>query len=280
LLTPELRRSIRDVGMDPIHQQRSISTVPIARPGVQLLTGKLQGHRSGRRLSRLRATQRWWRHSARSMLDSRQAQVLRCAAGHRLACRGGSAATHRRTLRDRDRDPRPDVSRAAERTPISSRWLWSCRCRPGFRCVRPSPTARRARRCHPLHLEPRGLLCRFLDDGRIELDTNTVERAIRPVTLGRKNHLFAGSDGVLIDGQPSARSSPPPSSTTSSPLPTSGTRSSAYPRTPNEAARRPAPLELAPASRCSSMTDVSDMDAYGECEAAALSFEGECAAPP
>lgn len=39
------------------------------------------------------------------------------------------------------------------------------------------------------------VLCVFLDDGRIELDTNTVERAIRPVTLGRKNHLFAGSDG-------------------------------------------------------------------------------------
>jgi transposase len=38
-------------------------------------------------------------------------------------------------------------------------------------------------------------LCRFLDDGRVDLDTNPVERAIRPVTLGRKNHLFAGSDG-------------------------------------------------------------------------------------
>jgi transposase len=38
-------------------------------------------------------------------------------------------------------------------------------------------------------------LCCFLNDGRIELDTNTVERAIRPVALGRKNHLFAGSDG-------------------------------------------------------------------------------------
>jgi len=38
-------------------------------------------------------------------------------------------------------------------------------------------------------------LCRFLDDGRIELDNNTVERAIRPIALGRKNHLFAGSDG-------------------------------------------------------------------------------------
>src|SRR6202790_1358343 len=38
-------------------------------------------------------------------------------------------------------------------------------------------------------------LTRFLEDGRIELDNNTVERAIRPIALGRKNHLFAGSDG-------------------------------------------------------------------------------------
>ncbi len=37
-------------------------------------------------------------------------------------------------------------------------------------------------------------LIRFLDDGRIELDSNTVARAIRPITLNRKNALFAGSD--------------------------------------------------------------------------------------
>jgi hypothetical protein len=37
-------------------------------------------------------------------------------------------------------------------------------------------------------------LVRFLDDGRIELDTNSVERAMRPVALSRKNSLFAGSD--------------------------------------------------------------------------------------
>jgi transposase len=43
-----------------------------------------------------------------------------------------------------------------------------------------------------------GALCRFLDDGRIELDNNTVERAIRPIALGRKNHLFAGSDGGAV----------------------------------------------------------------------------------
>jgi transposase len=35
----------------------------------------------------------------------------------------------------------------------------------------------------------------FLDDGRVELDTNTVERSIRPIVLGKKNSLFAGSDG-------------------------------------------------------------------------------------
>jgi hypothetical protein len=34
----------------------------------------------------------------------------------------------------------------------------------------------------------------FLDDGRLEIDTNTVERAIRPIALNRKNALFAGSD--------------------------------------------------------------------------------------
>ena len=38
-----------------------------------------------------------------------------------------------------------------------------------------------------------GLEC-FLEDGRIELDTNSVERAMRPVALSRKNSLFAGSD--------------------------------------------------------------------------------------
>ncbi len=35
---------------------------------------------------------------------------------------------------------------------------------------------------------------RFLGDGRIELDTNSVERAIRPIKLSKKNALFAGSD--------------------------------------------------------------------------------------
>ena len=37
-------------------------------------------------------------------------------------------------------------------------------------------------------------LCQFLEDGRIEIDNNSVERAVRPIALSRKNALFAGSD--------------------------------------------------------------------------------------
>jgi transposase len=37
-------------------------------------------------------------------------------------------------------------------------------------------------------------LTRFLGDGHLELDTNSVENAIRPIALNRKNALFAGGD--------------------------------------------------------------------------------------
>jgi transposase len=34
----------------------------------------------------------------------------------------------------------------------------------------------------------------YLGDGRLEMDTNVVEHAIRPATIAKKNSLFAGSD--------------------------------------------------------------------------------------
>ena len=37
-------------------------------------------------------------------------------------------------------------------------------------------------------------LRRFLDDGKIEIDNNAAERAMRPIAVGRKNWMFAGSD--------------------------------------------------------------------------------------
>jgi len=37
-------------------------------------------------------------------------------------------------------------------------------------------------------------LLRYCEDGRLEIDNNAAERALRAVALGRKNYLFAGSD--------------------------------------------------------------------------------------
>ena len=37
------------------------------------------------------------------------------------------------------------------------------------------------------------ILTTFLEDGRLEIDNNTAENAIRPFVIGRKNWLFAGS---------------------------------------------------------------------------------------
>jgi hypothetical protein len=37
-------------------------------------------------------------------------------------------------------------------------------------------------------------LTRFLEDGRLELDTNPVENQIRNIALTRKNALFAGHE--------------------------------------------------------------------------------------
>ena len=53
-----------------------------------------------------------------------------------------------------------------------------------------SPTAKAIRYA----LNHRQGLERFLEDGRMEMDTNVVERAIRPVCLSRKNALFASGD--------------------------------------------------------------------------------------
>jgi transposase len=38
-------------------------------------------------------------------------------------------------------------------------------------------------------------LTAFLDDGRLEPDTNTVERSIRHISIGKKNSLFSGDEG-------------------------------------------------------------------------------------
>jgi len=77
---------------------------------------------------------------------------------------------------------RPLVLRRGDVVTLTSR---SVPVRPGLIPTSHRSLGRDVRRGDPI----------LLDDGRIELDNNPVERAIRPIALGRKNHLFAGSDG-------------------------------------------------------------------------------------
>jgi len=86
----------------------------------------------------------------------------------------------------------PDVRRAARQARSKLlveelfRWFEAQLARlPGR-----APTAERIRYA----LNHRAGLERFLDDGRLEIDNNVVERAIRPVVLSRKNALFASGD--------------------------------------------------------------------------------------
>jgi hypothetical protein len=60
--------------------------------------------------------------------------------------------------------------------------------------ARPRQPEEQAGRSDPLCALPLSRLGLFLDDGRVELDSNVVERSIRPLALTRKNALFAGSD--------------------------------------------------------------------------------------
>jgi transposase len=59
-----------------------------------------------------------------------------------------------------------------------------------------SKLPRRAETASAIHyaLSRWSALARYLDDGRIELDNLIAERALRPVAVGRRNYLFAGSD--------------------------------------------------------------------------------------
>jgi transposase len=115
-------------------------------------------------------------------------------AGRQLAGRNRSAAPHRLALRHRGRGARllaEQRRRSATSAAASSSTICASISMPGNRQVSAKSKLGEAIRYALTRWDG---LSRFLDDGRVDLDSNTVERSIRPLALNRKNALFAGSD--------------------------------------------------------------------------------------
>ncbi|HEY0293103.1 MAG TPA: IS66 family transposase [Hansschlegelia sp.] len=92
-------------------------------------------------------------------------------------------------IRGRSADERRSVRRDSSRPILDSLEMW---LREKLDCV--SQKSKLAEAIRYALSRWQGL-SRFIDDGRVEIDSNVVERSIRPIALNRKNALFAGSDG-------------------------------------------------------------------------------------
>jgi hypothetical protein len=125
-----------------------------------------------------------WAHARRKFYDLHEATGSPIGALRRIA----ELYAIERSIQGRTADVRRHVRNTSARPLIDM-------MRPWLEMELGVPPAGRLAEAIRYALARWPALTHFLDDGRIELDNNPVERAIRPIALGRKNHLFAGSDG-------------------------------------------------------------------------------------
>ena len=87
-------------------------------------------------------------------------------------------------------------------------------------------------------------LVRFTGDGRLEMTNNSAERAIRPLALGRKNYLFAGSDSGGRPRRDPLHPDPDRGPQRARPRGLPARRPRPHRRPPDQPDRRPAPVGL------------------------------------
>ena len=93
-----------------------------------------------------------------------------------------------REIAGQSAERRRDVRQKRSRPHVEAFRTW---CERQFSCV---PTKGDLARAIRYALKRWDAFTLFLEDGRVAIDNNPAERAIRPVALGRRNWLFAGSD--------------------------------------------------------------------------------------
>jgi transposase len=127
-----------------------------------------------------------WAHVRRKFYDLEQAHASPAAA--EMLARIGQLYEIERDIRGRSPDERRQVRQARARPLLDAMRAWL------------EDIQRKASRKTGLAsaigyaLGRWAALVRYCDDGRLEIDNNAAERALRAVALGRKNYLFAGAD--------------------------------------------------------------------------------------
>jgi hypothetical protein len=129
-----------------------------------------------------------WAHARRGFFDLQQSNASTQADRALLSI----AALYRIEAEAKGLDPRlRHAYRLEHATPaLATLYQWMMEIRP--RVANGSGLARALD--YTLRRWP--ALTRYLDDGHYPIDNNPVENAIRPIALGRKNWLFAGSESA------------------------------------------------------------------------------------
>ena len=127
-----------------------------------------------------------WAHARRKFFDLHQGHASPVAkeALERIAQLYGIE----KEIRGRSPTERREVRQARSRPLLEAMHVWLK--------TTMSRLSRKSELAKAIHyaLERWLALMVFVDDGRVEMDNNAAERALRTVAVGRKNYLFAGSD--------------------------------------------------------------------------------------
>lgn len=126
-----------------------------------------------------------WSHVRRKFKDALNAKELRAAKALKLIARLYQIERLAKELAPRQRQQMRDE---LARPTVAKLKTWLA---VEDERARPSSNLRTACR-YAINQWP--TLLHYLDDGRIPIDNNQVENRMRPVAVGRKNWLFAGSD--------------------------------------------------------------------------------------
>jgi transposase len=127
-----------------------------------------------------------WAHVRRKFFDLQQAHGSQVAS--EALERIGALYGIEQEIRGRPPDERRQVRQARVKPLLASLRQW-------FETILPK-LSRKSDTTAAIHyaLSLWDALVRYADDGNLEIDNNSAERALRAVALGRKNYLFAGSD--------------------------------------------------------------------------------------